>query len=64
VLEQQGELALAVEAARGAAEREETNWRNWLVLARIEAENGEAAAAVRDYRRARSLNPLSPIFDD
>jgi O-Antigen ligase len=64
VLEQQGDFPLAVEAARAATERESTNWRTWLVLSRIEAENGEAAAAVRDYRQARSLNPLSPLFDD
>jgi O-antigen ligase/polysaccharide polymerase Wzy-like membrane protein len=63
VLEEMGRFPLAVEAGRAATEHERTNWRNWLVLARIEAENGEAAAAVRDYREARSLNPLSPIFD-
>lgn len=62
VFERQGRFPLAVAAAREATEREETNWRNWLVLARIEAENGEAAAAVRDYRTARSLNPRSSIF--
>jgi hypothetical protein len=33
------------------------------VRSRIEAENGQAAAAVRDYRRARSLNPLSSLFE-
>ncbi|HEY5815548.1 MAG TPA: O-antigen ligase family protein [Solirubrobacterales bacterium] len=64
VLEQQGDYPTAVEAARAATEREPTNWRTWLVLSRIEAENGEAAAAVRDYRQSRSLNPLSSFFDD
>lgn len=63
VLEQQGELPAAAEAARAASEREPTNWRTWLVLSRIEAEDGQAAAAVRDYREARSLNPLSSLFD-
>ena len=63
VLEELDDFPLAVESARAATEREGTNWRNWLVLARIEAESGEAAAAVRAYRKARSLNPLSPIFD-
>jgi hypothetical protein len=62
VLEAQGRLGPAARAARAAASREETNWRNWLVLSRIEAENGEAAAAVRDYREARSLNPRSSLF--
>ncbi len=62
VLETQGDLPAATEAARAATEREETNWRNWLVLSRIEAERGIAAAAVRDYRRARSLNPRAALF--
>jgi O-antigen ligase len=63
VLEAQDEFGAAAEAARAATEREPTNWRTWLVLSRIEAENGEAVAAVEAYREARSLNPLSPIFD-
>ena len=62
VLGQQDRLAAAGAAAAAAAEREPTNWRNWLVLARIEAERGRAGRAVADYRRARSLNPRSPIF--
>ena len=63
VLERLGELALAAEAARSATERESTNWRTWQVLSRIEAERGKAAAALSDYRRARSLNPRSSLFD-
>ncbi len=63
LLEQLGELGPASEAARAATAREDTSWRNWLVLSRIEAQRGRAKAAVEDYRRARSLNPRSPIFD-
>lgn len=62
VLEAQGRFGQAAEAARAATEREKTDWRNWLVLSRIEAENGEARAAVRDYVRAKSLNPRSTLF--
>jgi O-Antigen ligase len=62
VLEQLGGLGAAAQAARGAVEREETNWRNWLVLSRIEAQRGRAAASVAAFREARSLNPRSPIF--
>jgi len=62
VLEAAGEFPAAAEAARGATERESTNWRNWLVLSRIEAERGRAAASVAAYRRARSLNPRASIF--
>jgi O-antigen ligase len=58
-----GDFDAAAVAAREATEREETNWRTWLVLSRIEARRGHAAAAVRDYRTARSLNPLSPLFE-
>jgi hypothetical protein len=63
VLEELGALDQAAEAARGATERGETNWRTWLILSRIEAERGEAGEAVAAYRKARSLNPLSPIFE-
>jgi O-Antigen ligase len=63
ILEEEGKLPAAGAAARAATEREPTNWRTWLVLSRLEAELGNAAPAVRDYRRARSLNPESPIFD-
>lgn len=63
VLEAEGELPAATEAARTAVDKEPDNWRNWLVLSRIEAERGMARAAVDDYRRARSLNPRSSLFD-
>jgi cytochrome c-type biogenesis protein CcmH/NrfG len=62
VLESPGELAAAAAAARAATERESTNWRTWLVLSRIEAELGDASAAVRDYHQARLLNPFSELF--
>jgi len=58
-----GDLDQAAAAARAAADREPTNWRTWLVLSRIEAQRGRAAAAVADYRRARALNPLSELFE-
>jgi len=62
LLESQGDLSAAAEAAEAATERESTNWRTWLVLSRIEAELGDAPAAVRYYRKARSLNPFSELF--
>ena len=46
-----------------ATAREQTNWRNWLVLARLEAKQGHADAAIRAYARAKSLNPRSPLFN-
>jgi hypothetical protein len=62
LLEQTGDLDGAIAAARAATADEPTNWRNWLVLARIEVRAGDAEAALRDYRHAKSLNPRSPIF--
>jgi O-antigen ligase len=64
VLEQLGNLRLAANAALAATEREPTNWRTWLTLSRIEAERGRAAAALRYYRKARSLNPHFSLFEE
>jgi O-antigen ligase len=62
VLERLGELEQATAAARAATERESTNWRTWLVLSRIEAERGRAAASLHAYRKAGSLDPRSYLF--
>jgi hypothetical protein len=63
VLESEGEFDPAAVAAREAVEHESTNWRLWMVRSRIEAERGNAQAAVVFYRKARSLNPNSPFFE-
>ncbi len=60
VLEQAHDYAAARVAVGQAAAREPTNWQIWLVRARIDAESGHARAAVRDFRRAHTLDPLSP----
>ncbi len=62
VLELDGDLPAAAEAAQAATERESTNWRTWLVLSRLEAERGRPEASIAAYRKAKSLNPLSPLF--
>ncbi len=62
VLEAQGKLGAAAASARRATTDEPANWSTWLVLSRIEAEDGNARAAINAYRRARSLNPRSPVF--
>jgi len=62
VLEEAGALPSASAAARAATAQEPTNWRSWFVLARIDAKRGEAAAAVRSLRKARRLNPRSPLL--
>lgn len=62
VFELGGDYDAAAEAATRATEEEPTNWRNWFVLSRIEAERGDPKAAVAAFDEARSLNPKSLLF--
>jgi hypothetical protein len=62
VLERAGALRRAAADARRATDREATNWQTWLILGRIQAERGHIPAALRAARRARELNPHSPLF--
>ncbi len=64
VLERLGTLDEAASSALDATEKEPTNWRNWLILSRIEAQRGNASGAVDAYSRAESLNPRSTLFTD
>lgn len=61
-LEQAGDLRRAAAAARAATAREPTNWRTWFVLARIQAQGGDADVAVQTLRRARQLNPRAKLL--
>lgn len=62
VLEELGNLDQASVAVRKATQDEPTNWSTWLIRSRIEARVGNINAALRAYRRAKSLNPQSSIF--
>ncbi len=62
VYEAQRQHAQAVDAAASAVRDEPQNWSNWLVLSRLQAENGDAHAAVVSYLKAKSLNPQSSLF--
>jgi tetratricopeptide (TPR) repeat protein len=62
VLELRGELTGAATQARAATRREATNWRTWLILSRLDAERGDVRSSIAAYRRARALNPRSPLF--
>jgi Flp pilus assembly protein TadD len=62
VLELLGDLDAAAAAGREATEAEATNWRTWQVLSRLEAKRGDVGASIAAYRRARALNPRSPLF--
>jgi hypothetical protein len=62
VLEASGALDAAATAARAATADEPTNWRTWLVLARIDARRNSSASALHALREARRLNPRSKLF--
>ncbi len=62
ILEQLGDIAGADQAIAQAASREPTNWQIWLVASRMATESDQPGLALADYRRARALNPTSPIF--
>jgi O-antigen ligase len=63
LLEEQGHFAAGVTQARAATRNEPTNWRNWLILTRLEVESGHPQAAVHAYKRASSLDPHNSIFN-
>jgi O-antigen ligase len=62
VFELTGDFDAAVSAARQATQDEPTNWRTWLALSRLEARSGDADGSIAAYRKARELNPRSPLF--
>lgn len=62
VRERRGDLDGARRAAGEAADRDEEDWRVWLVVARLALRDGDVPEARRALRRARTLNPRSPIF--
>jgi hypothetical protein len=62
VLEASGEPEAGIVPARAATRKEPTNWRTWLIRFRLEAANGETARALKSFKRARDLNPNSPVF--
>lgn len=62
VLEEAGALRSAITEARMATTDEPTSWRTWLTRSRLEARTGDAAASLASYRKAKRLNPRSPLF--
>ena len=57
-----GRLRDARRWIRSAIARDEEDWHLWLVAARIETKLGTPESADVSLRRARSLNPRSPLF--
>jgi O-antigen ligase len=62
VQEQSGNLAAARTAIRSAIGKDRSDWRLFLVSARLEVKAGRIAEARRSLRRAERLNPKSPLF--
>jgi hypothetical protein len=62
VLERSGDLAAAVGDAREAIYYEPDNWRNHLLLARLDAERGSRRAALGQLAEARRLAPRNPLL--
>jgi hypothetical protein len=59
VLELEGRVRAALAEARAATEADARNAEVWLVRSRLEAEDGQAGAAVLSFRRARALDRIS-----
>jgi hypothetical protein len=62
VNEQLGQIDEARRRIGQALDRDTSDWRLWLVAARLEAKAGRVRAARADLARARHLNPRSPLF--
>jgi tetratricopeptide (TPR) repeat protein len=63
ILEQLRDIPGASRAIEQAAQREPNNSQIWLIASRIATEADRPRAALADYRRARSLNPRSPLLN-
>lgn len=55
-------LNASAQELRAAAARAPKDWRTYVLLARVEAQRGDAPAALRALRRARALRPGSAFF--
>jgi hypothetical protein len=62
LLEQLNDISGAAMAIKQVERRQPTDWRTWLVAYRIAIEQDRPREALAYYRRARDLNPTSPIF--
>jgi cytochrome c-type biogenesis protein CcmH/NrfG len=62
VLESTGKLAAAARDLRHAIANEPTNYTHWLILSRIETEQGHLGQAARDYEQAHKLRTMGQVF--
>ena len=63
VQEQTSRLPAARRSIQKAIDRDPTDWRLWLVEARVETKLGRIRSARKSLARAKALNPRSPLFD-
>jgi O-antigen ligase len=57
-----GRIDDAESSIETALDNDESDWRLWLVAARIQTKAGDIAAARQSLAKARSLNPKSQLF--
>jgi hypothetical protein len=62
--ERRGDLPAADTWIRRAIRRDRSDWRLWLVAARVETKRGNLALARKSLATARALNPRSPLLSD
>lgn len=62
IAEATGNYEVAQRLMQDAVERDPWDFRPWVLLARISAENGDVGQARDAYRRATKLRPLSVLF--
>jgi hypothetical protein len=62
VAEQAGDLTTARARIGDALRRDSSDWRLWVVAARLDTKAGAIAAARASLARAVALNPRSPLF--
>lgn len=62
VQERRGQVQRARTFIGEALDRDDSDWRLWLVSARLAVADGDIAGAVASLRRAAELNPRSPLF--
>jgi hypothetical protein len=60
--EQAGDLEAAHDAILEAIDRDDSDWRTWLVAARLETKLGRFDEAKQSFDQARRLNPRSSLF--
>jgi hypothetical protein len=57
-----GQIDEAKDSIEHALENDQSDWRLWLVAARIQTKAGDVAAARQSLAKARELNPQSQLF--